>query len=199
MRKTKTTQYLTTALISLIQKKEVSHITVKELCQSAQINRATFYIHYNNIQDFLSQLISNVVVEMTLLLDKNNRYAVLLHSANPTEKYCVAIQYVLDNADFFRAMFSNNGPADFQELLVTEGYNQLVEVLRPLQASFEDKIELDILANFIIHAELGSLNHYVRNNMKYSALYMSQQILTLISGILFALEINLPLAHYRRQ
>ena len=39
------------ALISLLEKKEFSYITVKEICDTAGVNRSTFYLHYENTLD----------------------------------------------------------------------------------------------------------------------------------------------------
>lgn len=33
------------ALIALLEKKEFSYITVKEICEAAGVNRSTFYLH----------------------------------------------------------------------------------------------------------------------------------------------------------
>ena len=35
------------ALILLLEKKEYSFITVKEVCEKAGVNRSTFYLHYD--------------------------------------------------------------------------------------------------------------------------------------------------------
>lgn len=42
--------------LELLQMKPVAKITVTELCERAQINRATFYKHYLDIPDLLEQL-----------------------------------------------------------------------------------------------------------------------------------------------
>lgn len=42
----KTKEALRAALISLLKEKELSKITVKEICEKANINRGTFYTHY---------------------------------------------------------------------------------------------------------------------------------------------------------
>lgn len=44
------------AFLDLLSKKNVRHITVRELCEKAQINRATFYTHYMDIYDLKEQL-----------------------------------------------------------------------------------------------------------------------------------------------
>ena len=44
------------ALGSLAKEKSLSEITVKELCEKAQINRGTFYSHYKDINDLVTKI-----------------------------------------------------------------------------------------------------------------------------------------------
>ncbi len=46
------------ALILLLEKKEYSFITVKEICEKAGVNRSTFYLHYETMDDLLSECIA---------------------------------------------------------------------------------------------------------------------------------------------
>ena len=48
------------ALILLLEKKEYSFITIKEICEKAGVNRSTFYLHYETIDDLLSECIEYV-------------------------------------------------------------------------------------------------------------------------------------------
>lgn len=41
------------ALLLLLEKKEYEFITVKEICVKAGVNRSTFYLHYESIDDLL--------------------------------------------------------------------------------------------------------------------------------------------------
>lgn len=43
------------ALISLLKKKPFEYITVREICETAGINRSTFYLHYETIGDLLNE------------------------------------------------------------------------------------------------------------------------------------------------
>ena len=43
------------ALISLLKKKPFEYITVSEICETAGINRSTFYLHYETIGDLLCE------------------------------------------------------------------------------------------------------------------------------------------------
>ncbi len=43
------------ALISLLEKKDFEYITIKEICETAGVNRSTFYLHYENTSDLLTE------------------------------------------------------------------------------------------------------------------------------------------------
>lgn len=43
------------AFLELLGKKDFAFITVKEICKSAGVNRSTFYLHYETIEDLLSE------------------------------------------------------------------------------------------------------------------------------------------------
>ena len=45
------------ALIELLNKKEYEFITVKEICEKAGVNRSTFYLHYDTIDELLTESI----------------------------------------------------------------------------------------------------------------------------------------------
>lgn len=44
------------SLLELMREKDVSRITVKELCERADVNRGTFYAHYASPADLLEQI-----------------------------------------------------------------------------------------------------------------------------------------------
>ncbi len=43
------------ALITLLEKKDFEYITIREICKTAEVNRSTFYLHYENISDLLKE------------------------------------------------------------------------------------------------------------------------------------------------
>ena len=62
------------ALILLLEKKEYSFITVKEICEKAGVNRSTFYLHYETIDDLLSECIEYAILYIALFSFKNSKY-----------------------------------------------------------------------------------------------------------------------------
>ena len=44
------------ALISLLEIKDLEYITVKEICEKAGVNRSTFYLHYESVEDLMNEV-----------------------------------------------------------------------------------------------------------------------------------------------
>ncbi len=68
LRKKKTVRNISNAFLELRAKKALEKITVKELCEMAEISKATFYLHYKDVyylsdqlqQDTLHRMISGI-------------------------------------------------------------------------------------------------------------------------------------------
>ena len=45
----RTKKLLTDAFLELLSSKKLNEITIKELCDKADINRGTFYLHYQDM------------------------------------------------------------------------------------------------------------------------------------------------------
>ena len=53
------------ALLFLLEKKTFEYITISEICETAKVNRSTFYLHYENTSDLLKETISYVLDNFT--------------------------------------------------------------------------------------------------------------------------------------
>lgn len=60
------------ALLFLLQKKEYEYITIKEICLKAGVNRSTFYLHYENVDNLLEETIEEINKRFFSLCSKNS-------------------------------------------------------------------------------------------------------------------------------
>ena len=60
------------ALLRLLQKKEYDYITIKEICQTAGVDRSTFYLHYENVAELLEETVQNVNREFFASFSENS-------------------------------------------------------------------------------------------------------------------------------
>ena len=63
-----TKEIIQTSFLALLEKKSLSKITVKEVCDQAQINRGTFYKHYQNCYDLMDEIKAAALVKFDTLL-----------------------------------------------------------------------------------------------------------------------------------
>ena len=67
----KTRALLLQGLIQLMEEKDIKNISVKELSDLVDINRGTFYLHYNDIYDMLNKVEDELFLEFNEILDRN--------------------------------------------------------------------------------------------------------------------------------
>ena len=103
---------LKTALKELMQEKAFSQITIKDICTQADLNRTTFYLHYNDQLNLLTDL-ENEVCEKTLEYLKNVKPA-----ADAPGMIEAFLRYVQENASLFRVLFFNAGGEDFRSRFI---------------------------------------------------------------------------------
>ncbi len=61
------------ALISLLEKKDIDYITIKEICDKAGLNRSTFYLHYESINDLVEETTNYINKKFTDYFNENER------------------------------------------------------------------------------------------------------------------------------
>jgi AcrR family transcriptional regulator len=153
-RKTKTGHYLIGALVEITRHKNVSAVTVKELCKKAQVNRTTFYKHYHDFPDFLKWITENFIDEMTRYVDKENPYSQLLFGDDPLFYFTRCVEFMNAHADFMRMMVGKNGSLEFQEQVKGVWVAQIYEALLAEQSKLEG-LDIDIQAHFIASGMWG--------------------------------------------
>lgn len=78
------------SFMELLQKKSLDKITVKDIIEETEINRNTFYYHFQDIYDLLESAFEEEAVEFRSEADpKNNFY----------EEYIRTVNFLLDHSD----------------------------------------------------------------------------------------------------
>ena len=90
----KTKKAIQEALAELMMEKGLQNITIQELADKADIHRATFYTHYEDVYDLYSQMEQSAIDEINAIITSG--------AYKYEEAFKVIIDYVYDNAKMCR-------------------------------------------------------------------------------------------------
>ena len=112
------------ALIALLKKKSFEYITVSEICKTAGVNRSTFYLHYENLGDLLSETSRHLIDEF--ISDFDSTPAAILPDIAQCDKtelnfvsdrYLIPyLTYIKDNKEVFATALSNTKSLGFENV-----------------------------------------------------------------------------------
>ncbi len=64
------------AFLKLLETKDFTYITVKEICEAAGVNRSTFYLYYETINDLLSESVDHMTAQFrSYMQDDTNDFS----------------------------------------------------------------------------------------------------------------------------
>ena len=108
-----TRQLIRDALLQLLQEKPLQHITVRELCEKASVNRGTFYAHYKDIYDLMEQIEQHMFDEFKSILRP------LIEDQDPydlVETVTRIFSYIQEHADLCLVTLGPTGQTSVPEL-----------------------------------------------------------------------------------
>ena len=108
----RTRQLLRDALVSLIAEKGFDAITVQDIADRATLNRATFYLHYQDKHDLLIKSLHDAIDELMADIGPTEENAPLMVDG-PQRPIVQVFQHVAQHARFFQVMMGAEGVPSF--------------------------------------------------------------------------------------
>lgn len=142
------------AFLVMRAKKPLERITIKELSDAAQINKATFYLHYKDIYD-LSEALENELFENVFNSIEHPDAVV----SEPKLFIRELVEGFITNQSLIDIIFSD----DRRSILVDRMEKELKALLFERYPQYKDIVEIDILLTYVIK---GGYYAFVEN-MKY--------------------------------
>ncbi|MGN1399792.1 MAG: TetR/AcrR family transcriptional regulator C-terminal domain-containing protein [Erysipelotrichaceae bacterium] len=131
-----TKRLLSEGLLTLLEKKDINDITVTELCQQSGINRSTFYRHYGQPKDILSDIKYQMCYRIKELAIKDNV------KENPKKWITDVCQYFYQNVTVMKMLIKCRNDEQFIEI-INEVSLTIINQLKMEHANLdEDNIKL---------------------------------------------------------
>lgn len=167
---TKTKRRIKDSLVELMQETSLDKITVKDLCERAEINRNTFYYHYQTIQELFDEITDKFIDEII---------AATQGGSDIYWYFRAMCDVYVKNHDLVSAVLAKHLNVKFYFRycdVATEIFETEVAKLNPLL----DSEILRMLSVYHIHSSIGLLSTWVAQGMKRDP----DEIATLLTDLL---------------
>lgn len=165
---------LCNSLKEIMKHKPFSKITVSELIKDCNLNRKTFYYHFEDIYDLLKWMLEQetfqVVAQFDLLVDYK-------------DVFDFVINYVEENAYFLNCIYDSIGRDELKRFLYQDFIGVMEKIVRECEKEnniqVSDKFRL-FVCNFYTEAMAGMIINLFQNPDEYNR----TELFEYISGIL---------------
>ena len=164
-RKKTTTDKIKHALTEMLDTMPIDDISATALCTHAGINRATFYYHYNSVQDVVEEIEKQVEREFVQWLSQ----ATVTDDASPANSFYVTFfDIVARNVNVCRMLLKNrHNRSDFLARALEAGRIKVVSVMSTLYPNCPAS-KINFYYMFVSNGFLGLLEYWLNSGMRES-------------------------------
>lgn len=173
-----TKQLLRKSLVSLLQKKPLYQITVSELCSEAQINRSTFYKHYGNVVDVMTEL-ENEVRQKIKSCTQETKTEGIDYALQPLYNL---LCYMKENQDTICLILKHSYDDSFLKTLVKDVLVFMTDVINNPQ--IKEVALSDYIFKFIIAGNINIIENWITGSMNEMPMEIAQIICDISIAIL---------------
>lgn len=159
------------AFLTLLEKKEFAYITVKEICEMAGVNRSTFYLHYETLEDLLSESVEYLNGQFNVYMHQNAVSGVASIRESPldelywiTPQYLIPyLSYIRENRRLFLTAMKNTKTLRLEEIYDKMFHSVFSPVLERYQVSSEIR---EYMMAFYVQGLMAIVNRWVKEDCK---------------------------------
>ena len=169
-RKKYTRMVLKESLMDLLKNKPISNITIKEICELADINRSTFYSHYSSQYDLLNAIEEEFIEDMVATLSQYN-FSKEEEALKMTEKI---LEYIALKSDVCQTLLSENSDIHFQKkgMMITQEF-----IFKNwIRNSQLDRETFEYINIFVVSGSIYVIKNWLENGMDKTPREMAEII-----------------------
>ena len=164
-------------MLTLLQKKQINQITVKELTELVDVNRGTFYFHYTDVYDLLYKTEERFFNDFNTVLN-----GTVLKSSDDMYPYLVEIFSFLEkNANMCRIFFSENCDMKFFNDIKAL-VNERCFAFRRTSTDKSDNKRTALYNAFVVNGCVGLMQRWLEDDFAETPEEISQIVLDIITS-----------------
>lgn len=161
------------AFLELLEKKDFAYITVKEICAKAGVNRSTFYLHYETVNDLLAESTRYIIDQFIEAMPHDTAEFIAKLQTRPLEElYLITPEYLAPYLNYIkehRRVFRTT-LEQASVLGLNDAYLSLnSHVFTPILDRFHiQPSEQKYMMPFYINGLMGIINEWLKEDCKDS-------------------------------
>ncbi|WP_231573980.1 TetR/AcrR family transcriptional regulator [Paenibacillus sp. FSL R5-0345] len=179
-RTSKSRKELKNALILLMEKKNFRTITITDIVTLADLNRGTFYKHYQTKEELLNELIDDVLEDLIKAYKDPYLHTDKFMVSELTTSSIKIFEHVVCYSNFYTIIVNSNVLLGFQ--------NKICDILKELTKqdlvavnNTNNNINIELFSSYTAYALFGLIMEWVKGGFKYTANHMAEQLIQILS------------------
>jgi AcrR family transcriptional regulator len=172
---------MTEALLILLEKKEYEYITIKEICEKAGVNRSTFYLHYETIDDLLEETITMTNNKFKEAFNNKTINPKILQKEDfffiKEELLIPYLIFVKENKQIYKLMFKYTNLFK-GEVQLKRFYDEIFIIA--LEKYGVPKLERDYVFSYYINGLVAVIQKWIEKDCKDDISFITNLIIKLI-------------------
>jgi len=146
------------SFFTLLKMKPLNKISVKSVCDLAEINRTTFYRYYTDPYDLLRQIENNLVQSMESLIQDAK-------AGNIDKTILSVVDAIHEHSDIYTLLVSDYGDRNFINRIINESYVILKDKIKTYLPETSET-DRKWLYNFLTHGSINIIFLWIEDGMK---------------------------------
>lgn len=156
-----TKMVLKQSLLALMCDQPIEKISVKDICEKADINRGTFYTHYKDPYDLLAHIENELFDEISVSVEAS------LKAESISGLLDEIFASILKNIDLCRVLFSDHGDKVFVRRIMYIARDKSLAEWKKMMPTAHDE-QLERLYTFYASGCVAVVQDWFQNGMKES-------------------------------
>jgi len=175
-----TRMVLADSLVELMRTKSFEKITIRELCELANVNRSTFYLHYEDIYALLHYIEADTLAWAQAFVEELN--VSHMEGEEATVRSLERLfECFLKNSKYLQVLMSERGDLDFQKKIFSAAYRMCD--LSPDFSGLTVPFSEDLRFIFIVNGGIGIVQHWLKNGLTESPRQIAKVIYDMTAAI----------------
>jgi len=172
-----TKQAIKESLIELLQKYPISKASVKMICETADINRSTFYTHYADQYELLKTIQQETLTGIQQSI--RNKYFIRGQNEIAVPVLIQILLYAKANQALFQVLLSDNSDSNFENGLMLLAREKSIEELN--DEDRRNSSDLKYIEIFVISGLVSIMREWLKQGCREEP----EKLAELISHLLF--------------